>query len=225
MEMIQIKTHALFAPHHSLAWPYLTKTLYPWEILSRLKDLLYEIGATLDPTIYHQIDEGIWVAYSATIASSACLQSPAIIGERAQVRHGAFIRGSALVGDDCVVGNSVELKNCILFDRVQVPHFNYVGDAILGYKAHMGAGAITSNVKSDRSLIQVKGHGVCLETGLRKFGAILGDMVEVGCNAVLNPGCVVGQHTIIYPTVCARGVIPARLIVKTEGKTAIQVEK
>ena len=214
MREIQVKTAELFEPNHSLAWPYLAQTIYPWEILPNLKNIIREIGATLDPQLYDNPSEGVWIAKSAKIAPTALIGAPAIIGEETEVRHGAFIRGSALVGNHCVVGNSVELKNCILSDNVQVPHFNYVGDAVLGYKSHMGAGSVTSNVKSDRSLICVRGEGVCIETGLKKMGAMLGDHVEVGCNAVLNPGCVVGQHTSVYPTASVRGVIPAYCILK-----------
>ena len=214
MNQLQIQTTQLFAPAHTLAWPYLAKTTYPWEILGDLKKIILHIGEQLDPADYHQPSEEVWIANTAQVSPTASIAPPAIIGARTHVRHGALIRGGVLVGDDCVVGNSVELKNCVLFDRVQVPHFKYVGDSLLGYKAHLGAGAVTSNVKSDRSLVCVKGEGLCLQTGLFKLGAMLGDGVEVGCNAVLTPGCVVGQKSMVYPTTLVRGVIPPRHILK-----------
>lgn len=214
MGKIQIKTKELFEPDHSLAWPYLSRTAYPWEMISDIKEIILDIGKTLDPDVYTHPADGIWIARSATVAPTAAIGSPTIIGENAQIRHGAYIRGAALIGKDCVVGNSVELKNCILFDKVQVPHFNYVGDSVLGYKAHLGAGAITSNVKSDHSLISVKYGDQAIETNRRKLGAILGDYVEVGCNAVLNPGTIVGRYSCVYPTASVRGVIPSDSLVK-----------
>ena len=221
MENIQMMTHSLFEAGHTLAWTYLEKTTYPWEILGDLKAMICEIGNTLDPRVYDHPREGVWIAKTAEIAPTAFVGDAVIIGQHTQVRHGAYIRGSALVGDGCVVGNSVELKNCVLFDRVQVPHFNYVGDSILGYKAHMGAGAVTSNVKSDHALVIIKGEGVCIPTGLKKMGAMLGDFVEVGCNAVLNPGCVIGQGCRVYPTASVRGIIPPNHIVKAGKGTEI----
>ncbi len=231
---LQIKTRDLFSPDRSLAWPYLAKTTYPWEILPAISDIIREVGETLDPARYDHPADGVWIAKSATVAPTAYIGAPAIIGEDTEVRHGAFIRGSALVGDGCVVGNSTELKNVILFDGVQVPHYNYVGDSVLGYKSHMGAGSITSNVKSDKSLVVVKPSGACpaawaaemspIETGRKKFGAILGDFVEVGCGSVLNPGTVVGAHTNIYPLSSVRGVLPAHSIFKS-GRGAEIVEK
>ena len=215
MGKIQIKTSELFEENKTLAWPYLAATLHPWELIPNIKDIILQIGKTLDPAVYKNPAEGIWIAKSASVAPTAAIGAPAIIGENTQIRHGAYIRGAVLVGEGCVVGNSVELKNCILFDKVQVPHFNYVGDSILGYKAHLGAGAITSNVKGDRTPIAIKTGDAVIETGRRKLGAVLGDYAEVGCNAVINPGCIIGQRTIIYPTASVRGVIPSDSLVKT----------
>lgn len=202
---------------HTLAGDYLAGFEYPWQGLDGIKDLILSLGPKLSAEEYDHPADGVWVAKSAVVYPSAYLGAPCIIGPETEVRHGAFIRGSALVGAHCVVGNSVELKNVILFDNVQVPHYNYVGDSILGYKSHMGAGSITSNVKSDKTLVVVKGDGESIETGRKKFGAILGDGVEVGCNSVLNPGTVLGRRTSVYPTSCVRGVIPADSIVKTGG--------
>ena len=184
--------------------------------------MIVQIGNQLDPSEFDEIEENIWVAKDAKIAKSASIGAPCIIGHNTEIRHCAYIRGSALIGDGCVVGNSVELKNCILFDNVQVPHFNYVGDSILGYKSHMGAGSVTSNVKSDKSHVVVKCRvtGESIDTERKKFGAALGDYVEVGCNAVLNPGTVIGRHSSVYPTTCARGVVPANSILKNSGEIA-----
>ena len=187
---------------------------YPWELLPLIGDFIKELGAKLDPEVYEKRGEDIWVAKSAKVFDSAYLSGPLIIDENAEIRHCAFIRGKAIVGKNCVVGNSTELKNVILFDNVQVPHYNYVGDSILGFKSHMGAGSITSNVKSDKTLVIVKDGEEKIETGLKKFGAMLGDYVEVGCNSVLNPGTVIGCHSNIYPTSSVRGVIPANSIYK-----------
>ena len=189
------------------------------------EDFIRELGKTLDPNLYEQKGEDIWIAKSAEVAPTASIHGPAIIDEEAQIRHCAFIRGSAIVGKKAVVGNSTELKNVILFDQVQVPHYNYVGDSVLGYKSHMGAGSITSNVKSDKTLVVVKGNGKKAETGLKKFGAMLGDYVEVGCNSVLNPGTVVGRHTNIYPLSMVRGVIPADSIYKNQNEIAAKEER
>ncbi len=227
---LSLTTLTLFSPDHTRAWPYLSKTTYPWEILSDIPAIILAIGETLDPAAYDHPADGVWIAKSATVAPTAYIGAPAIIGEGTEVRHGAFIRGGALVGDGCVVGNSTELKNVILMDGVQVPHYNYVGDSVLGYKSHMGAGAITSNVKSDKSLVTVRpAPGVAcdmtpIETGRQKFGAMLGDFVEVGCNSVLNPGTVVGAHTNIYPLSSVRGAVPAHAIFKS-GKGSEIVEK
>ena len=187
---------------------------FPWEVLPKIKDFIIKLGETLPEDRYERKGENIWIAKSARVFPSAYIAGPCIIDEEAEVRHCAFIRGSAIVGKGCVVGNSTELKNVILFNKVQVPHYNYVGDSILGFKAHMGAGSITSNVKSDKTLVVVKSDGENIETGLKKFGAMLGDNVEVGCNSVLNPGTVVGRSTNIYPTSCVRGYIPANSIYK-----------
>ena len=187
---------------------------FPWEVLPKIKDFIIKLGETLPEDKFEKKGENIWIAKSAKVFPSAYIAGPCIIDEEAEVRHCAFIRGSAIVGKGCVVGNSTELKNVILFNKVQVPHYNYVGDSILGFKAHMGAGSITRNVKSDKTLVVVKSDGENIETGLKKFGAMLGDNVEVGCNSVLNPGTVVGRSTNIYPTSCVRGYIPANSIYK-----------
>lgn len=198
---------------HTMAGDYLRQFQYPWEALDGIKELILTLGPTLSPEEYDQPQEHVWVHKSAVVAPTAYLGAPCIIGPGTEVRHCAFIRGSALVGADCVVGNSVELKNVILFDNVQTPHYNYVGDSILGYKSHMGAGSITSNVKSDKTLVVVKGE-TAMETGRKKMGAILGDFVEIGCNSVLNPGTVIGRHSSVYPTSCVRGVVPENCIYK-----------
>lgn len=206
-------------PYRTIAADYLKNFTYPWEALSGIRDFLFALGASLPTDRFDHPADGVWIAKSAKVFPSAYIGSPCIIDEEAEVRHCAFIRGSALVGKNCVVGNSTELKNVILFDNVQVPHFNYVGDSILGYRSHMGAGSITSNVKSDKTPVSVKerydDHGETVETGLKKFGAMLGDFVEVGCNSVLNPGTVIGKNSNIYPTSCVRGYIPENSIFKT----------
>lgn len=219
-----IKTSDLFDLEHTLANAYLAGFQYPWQALAGIGDVILELGRDLGPD-YTQVSPSVWVHNTAEVAPTAYLGAPCIIGAKTQVRHCAFIRGSALIGDGCVVGNSVEIKNAILFDGVQVPHFNYVGDSILGYKAHLGAGAVTSNVKSDKTRVVVKTDQEALETGLRKFGAMVGDRVEVGCNSVLNPGSVIGRDSIIYPTSCVRGVVPARSIWKTGGKIVSKEER
>ena len=215
------KTSELYDLSHSLAGSYLSGFEYPWQALAGIKSLILTLGPTLGYD-YTEVSPSVWVHNTAVVAPTAYLGAPCIIGPGTEVRHCAFIRGSALVGENCVVGNSVELKNVILFDNVQTPHYNYVGDSILGYKSHMGAGSLTSNVKSDKTLVVVKGGTEQIETGLKKFGAMLGDFVEVGCNSVLNPGTVIGPHTNIYPTSCVRGVVPANSIWKTGG---VVVEK
>ena len=209
-----MKISELFDLSHTIAAEYLARFTYPWEALQGIQQLILTLGPTL--TEYEEIKPQVWVHKTAVIAPTAFLGSACIIGPETEVRHGAFVRGSALVGANCVVGNSVELKNIILFDNVQTPHYNYVGDSILGYKAHMGAGSITSNVKSDKTLVVVHGEEP-LETGLKKVGAMLGDHVEIGCNSVLNPGTVIGRNTSVYPLSSVRGVIPANSIVKTGG--------
>ncbi len=207
---------------HTIAAPLFEGKTYPWEVLDGIKAFILELGPTLDPAEFDEVSENVWVAKDAKVFPSAYLGSPCIIDHGAEVRHCAFIRGSAIVGKNAVVGNSVELKNVILFDNVQTPHYNYVGDSVLGYKAHMGAGSITSNVKSDKSLVTVKVPDAPIETGRKKFGAILGDFVEVGCNSVLNPGTVVGRHTNIYPTSSVRGVVPAESIYKEKNRIVLK---
>lgn len=208
------------APYHTIASNLLESHTYPWECLSEIKDFILVLGKTLSTDKFVNPSDGVWIAKSATVFPSAYIGSPCIIDENAEVRHCAFIRGSAIVGKNCIVGNSVELKNTILFDNVQVPHYNYVGDSILGYRSHMGAGSITSNVKSDKTLVTVKAalspSDAPIETGLKKFGAMLGDFVEVGCNSVLNPGTVIGRNSNIYPTSCVRGYIPEHSIYKSQ---------
>lgn len=201
----------------SIALPYILGYNYPWDVLPNIKRIILEIGADLDPEEYDRQSDDIWVSKRAKVSPNATVNGPAIIMEGAEIRQCAYIRGSALVGRDAVVGNSVELKNCILFDKVQVPHFNYIGDSILGYRSHTGAGAVTSNVKSDKTLVTVNIDGERVETGLKKFGAILGDNVEVGCNSVLNPGTVIGQNTNIYPLSSVRGYVPENSIFKSQS--------
>ncbi|MBO4838170.1 MAG: UDP-N-acetylglucosamine pyrophosphorylase [Lachnospiraceae bacterium] len=208
----------LYDLDHTLAADYLRRYTYPWEALKGIKEFILALGPTLDPEEYTEVAEHVWVHKTAKVFPSAYLGAPCIIGPNTEVRHCAFVRGSALVGADCVVGNSVELKNVILFDHVQTPHYNYVGDSILGYYSHMGAGSITSNVKSDKTLVVVHGGDEQIETGLKKFGAMLGDHVEVGCNSVLNPGTVIGRNCNVYPTSCVRGVIPEGSIWKDSGE-------
>ncbi|MBQ1467862.1 MAG: UDP-N-acetylglucosamine pyrophosphorylase [Solobacterium sp.] len=216
------KTADLYDLSHTLAAPLLEKTEYPWEALDGIKDFILALGPTLPKEEYDEVKPGVWVAKDATVYPSALLNPPCIIGHKTEVRHCAFIRGSALVGDGAVVGNSVEIKNAILFDGVQVPHFNYVGDSVMGYKSHMGAGSVTSNVKSDKKLVVVHDQEENMETGLKKFGAMLGDYVEVGCNSVLNPGSIIGRNSRVYPTSCVRGVVPADSIYKNTGKVVKQ---
>ncbi len=211
-----LTTLQLYDLSHSLAGSYLSGFTCPWEALKGIQNLILQLGPTLGDE-YEEIAPKIWVHKTASIAPTAYLGAPCIIGAGTEVRHCAYIRGSALVGENCVVGNSVELKNVILFDRVQVPHFNYVGDSILGYKSHMGAGSVTSNVKSDQTLVTVRNGEEKIETGLKKFGAMLGDFVEVGCNSVLNPGTVIGKHSNVYPTSCVRGMVPENSIWKNDG--------
>ena len=220
---MNLNTTGLFDLSRTLAGDYLARFEYPWQALDGIKELILTLGPALEDD-YEERAPQVWVHKTAKIAPTAFLGAPCIIGPDTEVRHCAFIRGSALVGANCVVGNSVELKNVILFDSVQVPHYNYVGDSILGYKSHMGAGSITSNVKSDKTLVTVKDGDEKIETGRKKFGAILGDYVEVGCNSVLNPGTVVGPRTNIYPLSCVRGAVPGDSIYKTGGVT-IKKEK
>ncbi len=219
----EVSISSLYDLEHTIAKPLLEKLKYPWEALPKIKDFILELGVKLDKNEYEEVSEHVWIHKSANVFPSAYIAGPAIIGPDTEVRQCAFIRGNALVGAGCVVGNSTELKNVIIFDNVQVPHYNYVGDSILGYKSHMGAGSITSNVKSDKTLVHVKGNDSAdgepfdIETGLKKFGAMLGDHVEVGCNSVLNPGTVIGPNTNIYPLSPVRGYVPADSIYKTGG--------
>ena len=207
MENITIEN--LYDLKETIAADLFTEAEYPWEVLPRIHDFILELGKRLPEEIYEKRGEDIWVAKNAKVAPTACLNGPLIIDEEAEVRHCAFVRGNAIVGKGAVVGNSTELKNVVLFNKVQVPHYNYVGDSVLGFKSHMGAGSITSNVKSDKTLVVVKNGEEKIETGLKKMGAMLGDHVEVGCNSVLNPGTVIGRNSNVYPTSCVRGVIPA----------------
>ena len=219
---MKLTINDLYDLDHTLAREYLAGFTYPWEALNGIGEMILSLGETLPGEDYEHTAENIWVARDAKVYPTATIIGPCIIGRGTEVRPGAFIRGNALVGDNCVVGNSTELKNVILFDNVQVPHYNYVGDSILGYKAHMGAGSITSNVKSDKALVVIHNQGEELPTGRKKVGALLGDRVEVGCNSVLNPGTVIGRDSNVYPVSCVRGVIPPGSIYKTGG---IIVEK
>ena len=217
--MEQLKIRELYADlSKTLAKELLESKTYPWEVLPQISSFILKLGSTLSEEEYEKRGEDVWIARSAKVAPTAYIHGPAIIGKEAEVRHCAFIRGNALVGEGAVVGNSTELKNVILFDKVQIPHYNYVGDSILGYKSHMGAGSITSNVKSDKKLVVVKAKETQIETGLKKFGAMLGDEVEVGCGSVLNPGTVVGSHSNIYPLSSVRGVVPANSIYKNKSE-------
>ena len=216
--MEECKVCNLYNLEETIAKDLLEEVEYPWEALAKINDYILELGKKLSPEKYDKVGEDVWIAKSAKVFPSAYIHGPAIIGKDAQVRHCAFIRGNAIVGEGAVVGNSTELKNVILFNKVQVPHYNYVGDSILGYKAHMGAGSITSNVKSDKKLVIVKTPEEHIETGIKKFGAMLGDEVEVGCGTVLNPGSVVGAHTNIYPLSSVRGYVPAGSIYKRQGE-------
>ena len=218
LKMENCKIKNLYNLEETMAKSLLENLTYPWEALPKISEFIIELGNKLDSNIYEKRGENILIAKSAKVAQTAYINGPAIIGENAEVRHCAFIRGKAIVGNGAVVGNSTELKNVILFNKVQVPHYNYVGDSILGFKAHMGAGSITSNVKSDKKLVVVKYEREQIETGLKKFGAMLGDNVEVGCNSVLNPGTVVCRNTNIYPLSCVRGVIPENHIYKNKNE-------
>ena len=216
MENITIEN--LYDLTETIAAELFTEAEYPWEVLPRIHDFILELGKRLPEEIYEKRGEDIWVATNAKVAPTACLNGPLIIDEEAEIRQCAFVRGNAIVGKGAVVGNSTELKNVVLFNKVQVPHYNYVGDSVLGFKSHMGAGSITSNVKSDKTLVVVKNGEEKIETGLKKMGAMLGDHVEVGCNSVLNPGTVIGRNSNVYPTSCVRGVIPAGHIFKRPGE-------
>ena len=222
METCKIKN--LYNLEETIAKDLFEGAVYPWEVLPKISDFIKKLGATLSEEEYEKRGEDIWIAKSATVAPTAYIHGPAIIGKDAEVRHCAFIRGNAIVGEGAVVGNSTELKNVVLFNKVQVPHYNYVGDSILGYKAHMGAGSITSNVKSDKKLVKVHTPEGDIETGIKKFGAMIGDNVEVGCGSVLNPGTVIGRESNIYPLSSVRGVVPSRSIYKKQGEVATKHE-
>lgn len=227
-QIYEVSVTALYDLTQTIAASIFEDVQYPWEVLPKIHDYILQLGASLPAEIYEKTGEDIWVAKSAKVAPTACLNGPLIIDKDAEIRHCAFIRGNAIVGKGAVVGNSTELKNVILFNKVQVPHYNYIGDSVLGYKAHMGAGSITSNVKSDKTLVNVKGTAAgeffVLKTCLRKMGAMLGDQVEVGCNSVLNPGTVIGPRSNVYPTSCVRGFIPAGHIYKNENSVIAKTE-
>ncbi len=212
--MSKIRVNDLYDLNETIAADLFKDVTYPWEVLPKIHDFIVELGKSLPKDVFEERGENIWVAKSAKVAPTACLNGPLIIDEEAEVRHCAFVRGNAIVGKGAVVGNSTELKNVVLFNKVQVPHYNYVGDSVLGFQSHMGAGSITSNVKSDKTLVVVKGQDIQIETGLKKMGAMLGDRVEVGCNSVLNPGTVIGRDSNVYPTSCVRGVVPENSIFK-----------
>lgn len=222
--MEECKIINLYNLNETIAAPLFEGLTYPWEALPKIKAFIIQLGNTLPADKFNKIGEDVWIAKSAKVAPTAYINGPAIVDEEAEIRHCAFIRGSAIVGKGAVVGNSTELKNVILFNKVQVPHYNYVGDSILGYKAHMGAGSITSNVKSDKKLVVVKTPKENIETGIKKFGAMVGDEVEVGCGSILNPGSVIGSHTNIYPLSSVRGYVPANSIYKKQGEVVEKYE-
>ncbi|MDD2392884.1 MAG: UDP-N-acetylglucosamine pyrophosphorylase [Eubacteriales bacterium] len=224
MDFSLIRICDLLDLSHTIAGKELEGVEYPWQVLSEIGKIIIKIGSTLDDSEYDHPAEDVWISRSAKVAASASVTGPVIVGHKAEIRHCAFIRGNALIGENTVVGNSTELKNVILFDNVQVPHYNYVGDSILGYKAHMGAGAITSNVKSDKSLVKVRFGQKCIDTGMKKFGAILGDQVEIGCNSVMNPGTIVGRNSNVYPLSMVRGFVPANSIHKNTGEVVFKSE-
>lgn len=215
----------LFSLEETIAGELFKDASYPWEVLPLIKDFILKLGPSLDPAKFEKTGEDIWIARSATVAPSASLTGPLIIDEDAQIRPGAFIRGSVIVGKGSVVGNSTEVKNSILFNKVEAPHYNYVGDSILGFHAHMGAGSITSNIKADRTNVVIKGESEQIETGLRKVGAMLGDYAEIGCNTVLNPGSVVGSHTNIYPLTMVRGVVPSNSLLKHKSTYTLEKKR
>ncbi len=222
--MEECRIENLYNLEQTIAKDIFEGVTYPWEVLPKIEEFIISLGKTLDKNEYEEKGENIWIAKSAKVAPTAYIAGPAIIGKNAEIRHCAFIRGKAIVGEGAVVGNSTELKNVILFNKVQVPHYNYVGDSILGYKSHMGAGSITSNVKSDKKLVIVKNDKEQIETGLKKFGAMLGDEVEVGCSSVLNPGTVIGKHTNIYPLSSVRGVVPEHSIYKNKNEIVEKID-
>lgn len=216
--MEECKISNLYNLEETIAKQLLKDAIYPWEVLPKIEEFIIKLGNTLDMNKYNKIGEDVWIAKTAKVAPTAYINGPVIIGENAEIRHCAFIRGKAIVGEGAVVGNSTELKNVILFNKVQVPHYNYVGDSILGYKSHMGAGSITSNVKSDKKLVIVKNGKEQIETGIKKFGAMIGDEVEVGCGSVLNPGTVIGKNTNIYPLSSVRGIVQSNSIYKNQNE-------
>ena len=218
----QYTTFKLFDLNYTLAKPLLEKYPFPWQVLTELNHFILQQIENLDKSQYTQLAKDVWVHHTANISPTAYFTDPCIIQEGAEIRHNAFIRGSVLIGKETVVGNSTELKNCILFDKAQVPHFNYVGDSILGYSAHMGAGAVTSNLKSDKSLVQISLENEKINTNLQKLGAIVGDFAEVGCNSVLCPGSILGKYSQIYPTSCVRGVVPEKHIFKAKGNIVLR---
>lgn len=222
--MEQLKISELYDLTQTMAAELFEGKTYPWEVLPEIGTFIMKLGETLSEEEYDKVGDNVWIAKSAKVTSSALINGPAIIGKDTEVRQCAFIRGNALVGDCCVVGNSTELKNVVLFNNVQVPHYNYVGDSVLGYKSHMGAGAVTSNVKSDKTLVVVKGKEAEISTGLKKFGAMLGNYVEVGCNSVLNPGTVIGCNSNVYPLSCVRGVVPSNSIYKNKDEIVTKKE-
>lgn len=218
--MDQITILDLYDLKETIAADLFEGVTYPWEVLPKIHDFILALGNQLPKDRYEKRGEDIWVAKNATVAPTACLNGPLIIDEEAEIRHCAYIRGNAIVGKGAVVGNSTELKNVVLFNKVQVPHYNYVGDSVLGFRSHMGAGSITSNVKSDKTLVVIKGQDTVRETGLKKMGAMLGDFVEVGCNSVLNPGTIIGRHSNVYPASCVRGILPQNSIYKSKSEIA-----
>jgi len=220
--MQNLSVNSLLDLNYTIANDLFLEHAYPWTVLTLIREFILKIGSKLDTSVYERFDNDIWAAKNAVIAKSASLSGPLIIDEHAEIRHCAFIRGSVIVGKGAVVGNSTELKNSILFDEVQVPHYNYIGDSILGYKVHTGAGTITSNLKSDRSMVSVLYNGEKIETGMKKFGAVLGNYVEVGCNSVLNPGTIVGKNTIIYPLSLVRGYVPEKSIYKKQSEIVLK---
>ncbi len=216
--MNKIETKNLYNLEETIAKELLQETIYPWECISKINDFIIKLGSKLDVNKFNKIGDDIWIAKSAKVAPTACILGPTIIDENAEIRHCAYIRGKAIIGKNTVIGNSTELKNCILFNEVQAPHYNYIGDSILGYKAHMGAGSITSNIKSDKTNVTIKYNDEKIETGLRKLGALVGDKSEIGCNTVLNPGTIIGKNTNIYPLCSVRGVIKENSIYKNKNE-------
>ncbi len=223
MEEIKIKN--LYSLEYTKSAPLFNRFEYPFEVLPHISDFIVEYSKTLDKNLYDEVKDGVFVAKSATVAPTASITGPCIIGENTEVRHCAFIRGSAFIGDNCVIGNSTELKNVVIFDNVQVPHYNYVGDSVLGYRSHMGAGSITSNVKSDKTPVSIKVGNEVIKTGIKKIGAFLGDFVEIGCGSVLNPGTVIGKNTNVYPLSMVRGYIPENSIYKKQGEVVKKLDE